>query len=159
LARRIHEQIGKETMEKKKVLTKILAIVGTVFVWFPILAPILFSIVLLIEEHIFRFDYLMPAELFPATLVGGGLLIWAALRVRLHQRLIGWSLGIAVGLLVTSQVLAVVTGLAHGETEPIGWQWTLVLTAFVVYLLALVVTGVGGGLLLRDLFKPTPKII
>ncbi len=41
------------------------------------------------RERIFRFDYLMPAELFPATLVGGGLLIWAALRAHSRRRLIG----------------------------------------------------------------------
>jgi hypothetical protein len=141
-------------MEKKGVLTKILAIVGTVLVWFPILAPVLLSVAVIIKERMFRFDYLMPAELFPAALVGGGLLIWAALRARSRRRLIGWGLGIAVGLLVGGQVLAVVTGLASGETEPTGWWWALVLASIVVYSLALVVIGVGGVLLLRDLFKP-----
>ena len=141
-------------MEKKGVLTKILAIVGTVLVWFPILAPVLLSVAVIIKERMFRFDYLMPAELFPAALVGGGLLIWAALRVRSRRRLIGWGLGIAVGLLVGGQVLAVVTGLASGETEPAGWWWALVLASLVVYSLALVVIGVGGVLLLSDLFNP-----
>lgn len=142
-------------MGKKGVLTKILAIVGTVLVWFPILAPVLLSVVVIIKGRMFRFDYLMPAELFPATLVGGGLLTWAALRARSRWRLIGWGLGIAVGLLVGGQVLAVVTGLASGETEPAGWWWALVLASIVVYSLALVVIGVGGVLLLRDLFKPS----
>ena len=142
-------------MEKKGVLSKVLAIVGTVLVWLPILAPVLLSVVLVITEREFRFDYLMPAELFPATLVGGGLLIWAALRAHSRRRLIGWGLGIAVGLLVGGQVLAVVTGLASGETEPTGWWWALVLASIVVYSLALVVVGVGGVLLLRDLFRPS----
>jgi len=141
-------------MENKGVLTKILAVVGTVLVWFPILAPALLSVAVIIKERMFRFDYLMPAELFPAALVGGGLLIWAALRARSRRRLIGWGLGIAVGLLVGGQVLAVVTGLASGKTEPAGWWWALVLASIVVYSLALVVIGVGGVLLLRDLFKP-----
>jgi hypothetical protein len=67
-------------MKKKEVLAKILAIVGSALVWLPILAPVLLSILIIIKEHMFGFDYLMPAELFPVTLVGGGLLIWAALR-------------------------------------------------------------------------------
>jgi len=142
-------------MEKKGVLTKILAIVGTVLVWFPILAPVLLSVAVIIKERMFRFDYLMPAELFPATLVGGGLLIWAALRARSRRGIIGWGLGSAVGLLVGGQALAVATGLASGETEPAGWWWALVLASIVVYSLALVVIGVGGVLLLRDLFKPS----
>lgn len=140
-------------MKKKDVLTKILAIVGTVLVWFPILAPVLLSLAVIIKEHMFRFDYLMPAELFPAALVGGGMLIWAAIRARSRRRLIGWGLGIALGLLIGGQVLAIVTGLASGETEPAGWWWALILASIVVYSLALVTIGVGGVLLLRDLFK------
>jgi hypothetical protein len=152
-------------MEKKGFLTKTLALVGTVLVWFPVLAPILLSLVVIIQERIFLFDYLMPAELFPAALVGGGLLIWAALRARARRRLIGWGLGIAVGLLVGGQALAVVTGLASGEAEPTGAWWALVLALLAAYTLAVIATGVGGALLLRDLFKtarppttiPTPS--
>jgi hypothetical protein len=59
-------------------------------------------------------------------------------------------------LLVGGQVLAVVTGLASGETELTGWWWALVLASIVVYSLAVVVVGVGGVLLLRDLFEPSP---
>ena len=140
-------------MEKKGILTKILAIVGTVLVWFPILAPVLLSVAAITKERMFRFDYLMPAELFPVALVGGGLLIWAALRARSRQRLIGWGFGIAVGLLIGGQVLAVVTGLASGETEPTGWPWALVLGSLGGYSLSLLVIGIGGVLLVRDLFK------
>jgi hypothetical protein len=140
-------------MEKKGVLTKILAIAGTVLVWFPILAPVLLSVAVIITRRMFRFDYLMPAELFPVALAGGLLLIWAALRARSRQRLIGWGLVIAAGLLVGGQALAVVTGLASGETEPVGLWWALVLASLVIYTLALVDMGVGGVLLLRDLFR------
>lgn len=141
-------------MEKRDVLTKILAIAGTVLVWFPILAPILLSVVGFIGERIFRFDYLMPAELFPSALIGGGLLVWAALRARSHWKPIGWGLGIAVAMLIGGQGLAVITGLASGEIEPVGWQWTLVITTLILFWLSLIATGVGGILLLRDLFKP-----
>jgi hypothetical protein len=140
-------------MDKKGVLTKILVVVGTVLVWFPIVAPVFFSAVLLIAERIFRFDYLMPAELFPAALVGGGLLLWAALRARSRRGLVAWGLGLAVGLLVGGQALAVASGLASGEREPAGVWWVLVLASLAVYSLAVVAMGVGGALLLRDLFK------
>ena len=143
-------------MEKMGVLTKILAIAGTVLVWFPILAPVLLSVALLVKERVFRFDYLMPAELFLFALAGGGLLIWAALRARLRWRLIGWGLAIALGLLMGGQALAVLTGLASGETEPVGLWFALVLASIVGFSLALVGIGIGGLLLLRDLFK-TPQ--
>ena len=140
-------------MAKKDIFTKVLAIVGTVLVWIPVLAPVLFSTLGFISRRVFRFDYLMPAELFPVALVGGGLLLWAALRARSRRGLIGWGLGIAVGFLVGGQALAVVTGLASGATEPTGWRMALVLGSLGVYALALVVMGVGGVLLVRDLFK------
>jgi hypothetical protein len=141
--------------ENKGVFTKILAIAGTILVWIPVLAPVLFSGIFMLRVGVFRFDYLMPAELFLLALFGGALLIWAALRARLRWGLIGWGLAIAVGMLVGGQVLAVATGLASGETEPVGWPWALVLTTLVIFSLALVTLGVGGVLLLRDLFKRT----
>jgi len=140
-------------MEKKNTFTKVLAIAGTSLVWLPILAPILFSVISLVAERIFRFDYLMPAELFPLVIIGSGLLLWAALRARSRGKLIGLGLGSAVGLLVLGQVLAVVTGLASGEAEPSGLRWALVISFLAAYVLAVIVIGVGGVLLLRDLFK------
>jgi hypothetical protein len=58
-----------------------------------------------------------------------------------------------VGLLVGSQKLAVVMGLASGATAPTGWRVALVLAMIFGYSLALVAVGVGGALLVRDLFK------
>jgi hypothetical protein len=140
-------------LEKKDILTKILATVGTAFVWIPLLAPVLFSIFRLVEGRVFLFDYLMPAELSPLALVGGGLLLWAAIRAHSRRGVIGWGLGIAVGLLVGGQALAKVTGMASGETEPTPWLIALVLGSIGMYALALVAIGVSGILLIRDLFK------
>jgi hypothetical protein len=146
-------------MEKKRLFTKVLAITGTVLVWFPVLAPILLSAVEFARMGMFRnFDYLMPAELFPVALLGGLMLLWAAIRARSRRGLIGWSLGTAVVLPVIGQVVASVTGLASGAREPVGWQWALVLASLVAYCLALVMTGVGGVMLLYDLFRPAKKV-
>ncbi len=140
-------------MEKKDSLTKFLAIIGTALACIPILAPVIFTMLLAIREGIFRFDYLMPAELFSAALIGGGLLIWAALRARSHQKMIGWGLLIAAFLLVGGQAFAIITGLASGATEAAGWRLASVLALLVLYTLALIVVDIGGLLLLRDLFK------
>ena len=141
-------------MEDKGTFTKILAIVGTVLIWFPILAPVLISIIFFAQEGVFRLDYLMPAELFPIALGGGLLLFWAAIRARSHRAVIGWGLGIAFGLFFGSQALAVATGLASGETEATGWPWALVLGSLIAFILALIAVGVGGILLLKDLYRP-----
>lgn len=138
-------------MEKKNILIKVLSWIGTVLVWLPILAPILLSAVVSIERRRFLFDYLMPAELFISFLVGGGLLVWAALRRHSRRKLIILSYAIALSLLAGGQALAVLTGLASGEIEPAGWQFAIVLASLAVYSLAVIVNGVGGILLLRDL--------
>ena len=144
-------------MESKNVLFKILAITGTVLVWFPILAPLLLGVAALFTRHRFLLDYLMPAELAMLVLVGGVLLLLAALWSRMRRGLIGWSLVSAAVLLVGTQALAVATGLASGRTEPGGWQVALVSAALIGYILAVIVIGIGGALLLRDLFKLRAK--
>jgi hypothetical protein len=140
-------------MNRKQTLTKALAVLGTVIVWLPLLAPFAFGALAFSTKRGFRFDYLMPAELFPVVMLGGGLLFWAALRAHSRRGLIGGGLAAAAALLVGGQALAVVTGLASGAIEPAGWPWVLVLASLGLYALSLVAAGVGGGLLLRDLFK------
>lgn len=140
-------------MEKKGALTKFLAISGTILVWFPILAPVLISAIFYLQEHILRIDYLMPAELFLSFLLGSGLLLWAALRAHSHVKLVSWGLGIAILMLFGGQWLAVATGLASGETQPAGPAWMAVIASLVVYVLGILLVGIGGVLLLRDLFR------
>jgi MFS family permease len=90
------------------------------------------------------------------VLAGGFALLWAAIRARSRRKIIGWAFGIAVVMLLGGQLLAVLTGLASGEVEPSGWQWALVVASLAVYSLSIVAMGVGGLLLLRDLFKRPP---
>jgi hypothetical protein len=138
-------------MKWRAVLTHISAIVGTVLVWLPILAPIALAGVMLIRVRRFLFDYLMPAELFPVALIGGILLVWASWRARSRRALIGWSLGLTVALLVGGQELAVVTGLASGTIEPNSPWLVVVLATLAAFGLALIAVGIGGILLLHDL--------
>ncbi len=139
-------------MEKRGVLTKILTVTGAFLVWFPVLAPFIFSAGSLMGDGIFRFDFLMPAELFPLILIGGGLLFWASRRAGSQQKFIGWSLVLTVVFLVSCQGLAMITGLASGETEPVGLPLIAVTYLLAGYILGAVAVGVGGLLLLRDLF-------
>ena len=141
-------------MDRKDVLTKLLAVVGTVLVWTPILFAVLTSIVGTISRRMFRFDYLMPAELFPIAFAGALLLLWASWRARSHQKLIGWGFGGAVAFLVGGQLYAVISGLASGATEPTGWPWALVIASIALYSLALIEIGVAGILLVRKVHAP-----
>lgn len=140
-------------MTRTSLLTRIPALLGTVLVWFPLVFTIVISAISFISERVFLLDYLMPAELFPVAFIGGALLMWAALRARSRRTLIVCGFVGAIALLVGSQALAVATGMASGETEPVGWPWLLVNASLAGYVLALFVLGIAGLLLLRDLFR------
>lgn len=59
-------------MNNRGGFTKGLAAAGTVLVFLPLLAPLFFGIIRLVQAGIFQVDYLMPAELLPLVLIGGG---------------------------------------------------------------------------------------
>ncbi len=144
-------------MPKINGLTKGLAIAGLVLIWLPILTPLFFSIVSLITDGLFRFDFLMPAELFMVAFVGAGLLIWTAIRVRAFVQWLAWGLAAAIGLLFGSQGIAVLTGLASGEIEAAGWPLFVSMGMIIAYALALVFIGVGGILLAIRVFTRKPE--
>jgi hypothetical protein len=140
-------------MEKKNGFTKILAITGTVLVWFPIVAAMILSIAHLIRSGQFLFDFLIPAEIFFVILIGGALLIWAAIQAKAYRAWIIWSLVAMVACLVGSQGLAVVSGLASGEREAEGFWWILVLSLMGLFDLIVLWLGVCGIRFTCHLFK------
>ncbi len=142
-------------MSKRETLIKVLALAGTLFAWLPLLAPVFFSLVRLIQRGRLLFDYLMPAELFLLGLLGGGALFWSALQVRRYHRAIAWSMFAQLFACFASQGVAVITGLASGATEPSGPAWLAVNALLVLFILANLATAVFGLLLLRSLFKPS----
>jgi hypothetical protein len=141
-----------EPMGKKDVLAKVLAVTGTAATWVPLLAPVVLTGSRLIQRGSFLFDWLIPAELFLLVLVGGALLLWAAKRARRRVKLIAWGLGLAVLILFAAQGLAMASGLASGTADPNGFWFGLVVALILTYILAVILLGVGGILLCRDLF-------
>lgn len=141
-------------MENKNILTRSLAVSGLVLICLPLLAPLVLAIFSLLADGVFRFDYLMPAELFFVGLAGGLMLSWGAWRSRKHAALVAGSLGAAVLLLAAAMLLAQVTGLADGSVQMGGWQSALTLGGLVLYILAMLSCAVGGALLVRDVLRP-----
>jgi hypothetical protein len=140
-------------MNERSRLTTVLALLGTVAVWLPVVLMLLTSATGSARAGFFRMDYLIPAELFPAIFVGGGLLVFAAIRARRRSRLIEGSFTAAVLALILSQAVATVSGLASGATPPAGPAWILTLLLLAIYDLSVVLTGTGGVLLVRDLSR------
>ena len=48
-------------MKNKTTLPKTLAVIGTVLIWLPIVAPIVMAFIALAVRHQFLLDFLMPA--------------------------------------------------------------------------------------------------
>jgi hypothetical protein len=140
-------------MMKKDAFTKILAIVGTILVGLPVVAPIVFGLIRLFRGAPFMVDYLMPAEFGFFVLAGALMLLWAAIRSKTYLKWIAWSLGIAILLVVGAQWLAVATGLADGSTPAGGWQSMAVYGGIIGYDLAVFSILLAGIWLMRKVFR------
>ncbi len=140
-------------MGNKNTLTKVLAIAGTALVWFPIFATFATSSFGTIRSGMFRFDYLLPAELGLVSLIGGGLLIWAAIRAKAMRKPIIWTLVGSYGLLFVGTGIAQITGIASGASEPVPWKIGLVLAPIIIYALGIILEGIFGIQLIRVLFQ------
>jgi peptidoglycan/LPS O-acetylase OafA/YrhL len=130
-------------MEKKDALAKGPAMIGTVLVWIPVLAPVILGFVSLAMDGIYRFDYLMPAELGIMVFIGGALLLWGAFRARSRQGIVTWAFSIAA--------LAVIVLITFGDVVPGSWEWMIVIGLLIAYSLAIVAMGIGGIFLWKDL--------
>ena len=124
--------------------------IGVVLVWFPVLFPIFTSIDRFLISKRWLFDYLIPAELFPLVFTGGILLFIAAYKSGRYKRQVTWTLVLMLTTLVLGQVVAVLTGLASGKTEPTGLPWLTVLSFIGGYVLTVIYLGVIGLRLLMS---------
>jgi hypothetical protein len=147
-------------MDKKNTFTKVMATAGTVLVGLPLVAPVISSLKYFRGSGKFMLDFLMPFKIFPLVLLGTGLLLWAAIRVKSRLKLISWSFGAIVALMVLGLVLAVVSGMTPlGYSRDIDNTWyTIVLGFLAAPYAAQLVTIVGGFLLVCDLFKNSRQV-
>jgi len=143
-------------MATRDNLARAAAVLGTLCAWFPTVFTLFTASIVTARTGVLHLDWMMPAELFLPALAGGLLLALAARRARARQTLILWGLVLMVVLLAGGQVLAIVTGLASGETQAGGWQWALVVASLFGYWAALLAVSVGGLLLVRDLYGKRP---
>ena len=148
---------GATIMSEGSRFTKRLAVVGVVLVWLPIAATLVLSAIGSVATGRFLFDFLMPAELYLLTAIGGLLLVWAAFRAHSHRAVLGGSLAASVALLAGSQGAAVLTGLASGANEPVGWRVVLVLAIYAGFVAAVIVLGIAGVHFVRSIGPTRPE--
>ncbi|MFA5844009.1 MAG: hypothetical protein WC971_04170 [Coriobacteriia bacterium] len=145
-------------MGKHDALAKTLAIIGTVLVVLPLLAPLAFGLLTIGRPGGYRLDYLMPFEVYPVTLVGVALLVWASLRARARTGAVGIAVGGMIGGLVLCAIAAQVTGIAQSEERLEAWRYVLTAGLGGVSLLAQIALVVIGFMLVRDLFAAPDEV-
>lgn len=138
---------------KRRGVTLLLAWSGTILAGLPILLMVVTSAIYTATRGEFRMDILIPAELFPLELIGGVLILWAAVRAGESWKPSAWAMGVMVALLAGAQGAAVLTGLAHGDAEPVGWRIVLVFTLLGGFLIAIIWLVARGVQQLRRLKK------
>ncbi|MDP2183142.1 MAG: hypothetical protein Q8K99_11310 [Actinomycetota bacterium] len=140
-------------MKEHDVLARTLAILGTVLVVLPLIAPFALGLIVMGRPGGFRLDYLMPFEVYPVTIVGMALLVWASFRARARKGAVGIAIAVMLGGLVLAGVAAQVTGIANSEEQLETWRYALTIALGAVSLLGQVALIVEGSLLTRDLFR------
>ncbi len=140
---------GERTAPRRTDLA--LARFGTVLTWLPIVFAVAISVAGSVATGVVRFDVLAPAELFPIFVAGGALIVAAAFRSGRRRVAAATSVAAGWAFLIGSQAVAVMTGLADGSRDPTGWPWLVAAGAVVAYGLAVIVAGVVGWALARDL--------
>ena len=139
-------------MGKHDVVAKILALVGSVLVATPILAPLLVSISSIGSPGGYGVDYLMPFEIYPVALVGAGLVLWAALRAHVRRALVGACIGVMLGGVLLGAAAAKLTGIADSAEQLEAWRYAIVIALGAASLIGQAALVVAGSLVARDLF-------
>jgi hypothetical protein len=105
-----------------------------------------------------RGDYMIPGEVFPVVLVGLAAIFWASMREGAFVKPIVWTASVVLFMLVFSQVIAVVSGLANATiSEDKAMPWMILVTSMlIVYDLGVMLLGYWGIRLCIHLFKKQP---
>ncbi|HCZ07197.1 MAG: hypothetical protein PWP37_429 [Thermotogota bacterium] len=99
----------------------------------PLVAPVFFSFVALATRGLFLYDFLMPMELFLLSLIGGiGMVVLSKLRGVKFRKLLIFLVLLVADLLAT-QAYANLSGLAHGDTEPVGIHLLMIVVFVSLY--------------------------
>lgn len=128
------------------MLTKGLAIAGTVLLWLPFAVALLVPLASPVPGNVGWFAFLAVGamDLFPVVLLGGCLLMWAAVRARSHRKTIGWGLA--------APVASIAAGVVWSPTIPSsGWPSAFPAGLVAAYWLGVILAGLAGVSLVRAL--------
>jgi ABC-type thiamin/hydroxymethylpyrimidine transport system permease subunit len=138
-------------MVVRTLVTKALAVVGTVLLLLPLPVTTLASLGSIPRGMGWRELLALSAmDLSPAVLLGGCLLLFAVVRAHSHLKPVAWGLGFCASVPVTAIILSAVT--AGRALTGMSWYIILGATAFWV---GAIFAGISGLSMLRALFSTT----
>jgi FtsH-binding integral membrane protein len=140
-------------MKNKEVISKVLALVGTVLVLFPVLFMLTTSLFGSLGSGQFQMDFLLPGELGFLILLGAGLLLWSAWPSKPDRKRILFWIVAALASLVVGIAVAVISGANNNPENPTGILLYTLAAFFILYDLSTVEIGVAGILHIVKLFK------
>ena len=132
-------------MPKRQGFTRVLAIIGTVLLWLPVILVVVLTVGGVPKEvGWLPFSAVGAMDMFPVVVLGGGVLLWAALRARSHRKVLGLSLAAPVG--------SIVFGVVWSQPVPTGvWVLLVTMALIVLYWIGLLIAAVSGISLVRSL--------
>lgn len=147
-------------MLKNNAFTKILAILGAIFAWIPILGTLLLAIISFLQKQGIQLE--IPPGLSLFTLLGGSLLVWAAYRAERDRDMILGGFALCLIFWVVPLGLLMIGAFAIPKTIPMGIGKVLAIILSILinilgflFVLAMVNIAARGLQLVRDLFKPS----
>jgi hypothetical protein len=135
-----------------------LAVTGTTLTGLPLAAPLVLAVVTLATAGVLRVDFLMPGELFALVITGAGLQLAAAFLADQLATLIGTFAATTVVMFGATTWIADATGLSSGAIAPAGWPLALLLTAYGLYVGAVIGLVAAGIALCRVTFAHSSPV-
>lgn len=147
-------------MEEQKMKFKEQALrMATLLSSFLLLAPIAFMLIIsmhpLITEGKLLIDFLIPLEVFPIVFAGAGILTLIACKTNIYKKRICTMAVLLVVMFVGGQYIAVVTGIADGNSPASGWPLIIVYATIIFFDVLTVIIGIQGICLYKKLRNRT----
>lgn len=127
--------------------------IGSVIVWMPIFLTLFTSLIGSLNLKYFIIDYLMPAELFPAALIGSIIISYVSAVSKLYLKSSVINFIILILSFSGINFAAVITGLASGDYPPEGYRFVIVIFLLIIYILSVISEGVLSILIILKLKK------
>ena len=137
----------------KRIFLIIMAIFGSFLSLLPSFLTIIVSLAHFVKSGKFLFDYLIPAELFPAPMTGAFLIAMAALMEQLNIKRLSSAFITMIVSLATALGIAYFSGMSSGARAAQGLPFIAAVVFIALYSISTIWVGYEGVRIARKLIK------